>query len=55
MLKRHGKVFTVVVENTKTKTLMNEIARKIKPDSIVYSDAYHSYDALDLVNFIIIE
>jgi len=51
MLKRHGKVFTVVVENTKTKTLMNEIARKIKPDSIVYSDAYHSYDALDVSEF----
>ena len=51
MLKRHGKVFTVVVENTKTKTLMNEIARKIKPDSIVYTDAYHSYDALDVSEF----
>jgi len=51
MLKRHGKVFTVVVENTKTKTLMNEIARKIKPDSVVYSDAYHSYDALDVSEF----
>ena len=51
MLKRHGKVFTVVVENTKTKTLMNEIARKIKPDSVVYSDAYHSYDALNVSEF----
>ncbi len=51
MLKRHGKVFTVVVENTKTKTLMNEIARKIKPDSVVYSDAYHSYDTLDVSEF----
>ena len=51
MLKRHGKVFTVVVENTKTKTLMNEIAHKIKPDSVVYSDAYHSYDALDVSEF----
>ncbi len=51
MLKRHGKVFTVVVENTKTKTLMNEIARKIKPDSVVYTDAYHSYDALDVSEF----
>ena len=51
MLKRHGKVFTVVVENTKTKTLMNEIALKIKPDSVVYTDAYHSYDALDVSEF----
>jgi len=51
MLKRHGKVYTVVVENTKTKTLMNEIALKIKPDSVVYTDAYHSYDALDVSEF----
>lgn len=51
MLKRHGKVFTVVIQNTKTKTLMNEIALKIKPDSVVYSDAYHSYDALDVSEF----
>lgn len=51
MLKRHGKVFIVVVENTKTKTLMNEIARKIKPDSVVYTDAYHSCDALDVSEF----
>jgi len=51
MLKRHGKVFTVVVENTKTKTLMNEIAMKIRPDSIVYTDTYRSYDALDVSEF----
>ena len=51
MLKRRGKVFTVVVQNTKTKTLMNEIAHKIKPDSVVYSDAYRSYDALDVSEF----
>lgn len=33
LLKRQGKVFTVVVENTKTETLMPVITRKIKPDS----------------------
>lgn len=38
MLKRQGKVFTVIVENTKADTLMPVIARKIKPDSIVYTD-----------------
>jgi len=51
MLKRHGKVFTVVVENTKKKTLINEITQKIKPDSVVYTGAYHSYDALDVSDF----
>jgi transposase len=51
MLKRQGKVFTVVVENTKAATLLPVIARKIKPDSIVYTDGYHSYDALDISDF----
>ncbi|HDL3261826.1 TPA: IS1595 family transposase, partial [Mannheimia haemolytica] len=32
LLKRQGKVFTVVVENTKSETLMPVITRKIKPD-----------------------
>jgi transposase len=39
MLKRHGKVYTVVVENTKAKALFKEIALKMKPDSVVYTDA----------------
>jgi transposase len=51
MLKRQGKVFTVIVENTKADTLMPVIARKIKPDSIVYTDGYYSYDALDVSAF----
>lgn len=51
MLKRQGKVYTVIVENTKTDTLMAEIARKIRPDSIVYIDYYRSYNALDISEF----
>ena len=51
LLKRQGKVFTVVVENTKTETLMPVIVRKIKPDSWVYTDTYRSYDALDVSKF----
>ena len=46
LLKRQGKVFTVVVENTRKETLMPVIVRKIKPDSWVYTDTYRSYDAL---------
>lgn len=38
----------MVVENTKTETLMPVIVRKIKPDSWVYTDTYRSYDALDV-------
>ncbi|MCT8547448.1 IS1595 family transposase [Glaesserella parasuis] len=51
ILKRQGKVFTVVVNDTKIRTLMPVIARKIKPDSWVYTDTYHSYDALDVSEF----
>ena len=51
MLKRHGKVYTVIVENTKEATLMPVIANKIKPDSVVYTDTYRSYDALDVSEF----
>ncbi|OOF52120.1 DDE transposase [Rodentibacter genomosp. 1] len=51
ILKRQGKVFTVVVNDTKTTTLMPVIARKIKPDSRVYTDTYRSYDALDVSEF----
>ncbi|MCT8784794.1 IS1595 family transposase [Glaesserella parasuis] len=51
ILKRQGKVFTVVVNDTKITTLMPVISRKIKPDSWVYTDTYHSYDALDVSEF----
>ncbi len=50
MLKRHSKVYTVIVEN-KEATLMPVIANKIKPDSVVYTDTYRSYDALDVSEF----
>ncbi|CAM3834037.1 IS1595 family transposase [Avibacterium endocarditidis] len=51
MLKQEGKVYTVVVENTKTDTLLPVIKRKIMPDSIVYTDYYHCYDVLDVSEF----
>lgn len=52
MVKRHGKVCTVIVENTKETTLMPVIAtNKIKPNSVVYTDTYQSYDALDVSSF----
>ncbi|QEY27032.1 IS1595 family transposase [Neisseria zalophi] len=51
ILKRHGKVYTVVVENTKQSTLLPVIKRKIMPDSIVYTDCYKSYDVLDVSEF----
>ena len=51
ILKRGGKVFTQVVCNTKTETLMPLIARKIAPDSVVYTDSYKSYSVLDVSHF----
>ena len=51
ILKREDRVFTKVVSDTKTDTLMPIIIRKIAPDSIVYTDCYRSYNALDVSGF----
>lgn len=51
ILKRGGKVYTKVVSDTKTSTLMPIIARKVAPDSVVYTDCYRSYNALDVSDF----
>jgi transposase len=51
ILKRGGKVYTQIIENTRTNTLMPIIRSKIKPDSIVYTDSYRSYNALDISEF----
>ncbi|MDO8263352.1 MAG: IS1595 family transposase [Gallionella sp.] len=51
ILKRGGKVFTKVVSDTKAITLMPLITRKVAPDSVVYTDCYRSYNALDVSDF----
>ena len=51
ILKRGGKVYTVVVENRRTNSLLPVITRKIKPDSVVYTDSFRSYDVLDVSSF----
>jgi transposase len=51
ILKRGGKVYTQMIDNTQTETLMPIIQRKIRPDSIVYTDSYRSYNALDISEF----
>ena len=50
ILKRNGRVYTVVVDNAKSDTLMPE--QKIMPDSIVYTDSLHSYDKPNISGFI---
>jgi transposase len=51
ILKRGGKVFTQIVSNTKSETLMPLISRKIALDSVVYTDSYKSYNVLDVSHF----
>ena len=51
LLKRNGKVYTRIISDAKTETLMPIMKRKIVPDSIVYSDSFRSYNALDISEF----
>ena len=51
LLKRNGKVYTVVVPNAQSATLLPIIREKVKSDSIVYTDTYRSYDVLDVSEF----
>ena len=51
LLKRNGKVYTVAVPNTQTATLLPIIREQVKPDSIVYTDCYKSYDVPDVSEF----
>ena len=51
LLKRGGKVFAVVIPDAKATTLLPIIKARIKPDSIVYTDSFAAYDALDVDGF----
>ncbi|GAB4174973.1 MAG: hypothetical protein Kow00100_16940 [Geothermobacteraceae bacterium] len=43
ILKRGGRVYTKIVPDVKSATLMSILERKIVPDSIVYTDSLNSY------------
>lgn len=51
LLKRGGRVHTVMIQNSKSQTLLGIIRQTIKPDSIVYTDSFGSYDVLDVSEF----
>lgn len=51
LLKRGGKVYTAIIPNAKTETLLPIIQEKVTPDSIVYTDYFTSYNALDVSGF----
>lgn len=50
LLKRCGKV-SVIIPDAKEQTLLPIIRDKVKPDSIVYTDSFRSYNALDVSEF----
>src|SRR5215213_3235614 len=47
LLERHGEVRTVVIPNTKRKSLRRAINTHVEPGSMVYSDALRSYNDLN--------
>ena len=51
LLKRNGKVYAVMIPNAKSETLMPIIRDKVTPDSIVYTDCWRGYNALDVSEF----
>ena len=55
LLKRSGKVYTAIIPDARTETLMPIIEEQVEPDSIVYTDTFKAYNALDVSCFIITE
>ncbi|MCL4146712.1 UNVERIFIED_CONTAM: hypothetical protein GTU68_055685 [Idotea baltica] len=51
LLKRGGKVFTAIIPDARTSTLLPIIEEKVEPDSIVYTDTFKAYNALDVSDF----
>ena len=51
LLKRGGKVYTAIIPDAKTSTLLPIIEERVTPDSIVYTDTFKAYNALDVSDF----
>ena len=51
LLKRGGRVYTKIIQNASSDTLLPIIRQKVIPDSIVYSDYWKGYNALDVSEF----
>ena len=51
ILKRGGRVYTKVIPDVRSSTLMRILEEKIVPDSIVYTDSLGSYNVLDVSAF----
>ena len=51
LLKRGGIVYTAIIPDAKSSTLLPIIKEKVSPDSIVYTDTFGAYNALDVSEF----
>lgn len=51
LLKRGGRVFTIIIDNASSKTLLPIIRSNIEPDSIIYTDSWRGYNVLDVSEF----
>ena len=51
LLKRGGRVYTKIIPDARSATLIPIIERNVVPDSIVYSDCWKAYNVLDVSAF----
>jgi transposase-like protein len=51
LLKRGGRVYTMMIPNARSAALLPIMEHTIQPDSSVYTASFASYDALDVTNF----
>ena len=51
LLKRGGKVYTKIIQDASSATLLPIIESKVIPDSIVYTDCWKAYNVLDVSEF----
>jgi len=51
ILKRGGRVYTKMIPDARARTIMPIVKAKIELDSVVYSDAFGTYDVLDIAGF----
>jgi transposase len=51
LLKRGGRVYTVMFPDAKSVTLLSIIREKVVPDSVVYTESYYAYNARDVSEF----
>ena len=51
LLKLDVKLYTAIIPNAKTETLLPIFKENVQPDSVVYADCFKAYNALSVSNF----